>query len=319
MGQFDVNAAMVLVRIVEAGSFRAAAQRLGIAKTSVSRRVADLEKQLGAQLLRRTTRRLALTDAGAAFVERIAEAIPHLEAAEEAVSALQLEPRGRLRVTTSVPTGQLFLSPLIAEFLHAYPAVEVAVHLTDRNVDLVSERFDVAVRMGALPDSSLVAKSLGTYTYRLVASPDYLARRGRPKKPQDLAAHECLRFGKATSNARTSWSFGKGRRTTEVLVGGRLLSDDLHLLLEAANQGLGIARLPPSMVNDPIAKRTLVPILEDHALPPIPVHLVYVGGRNLPARLRAFLDFMQPRLSRCFADAEVLASPAAGRTARKAR
>jgi DNA-binding transcriptional LysR family regulator len=162
MGQFDLNAALVLVRVVQAGSFRAAGEALGMPKTTVSRKVSELEAQLGVQLLRRTTRKLSLTDAGLVFVDETEAAIARLEAAQEAITELQREPRGRLRVTTAVTIGELFLAPILAEFLEAFPAVEVQLQLTDRPVDLVAERFDVAIRAGHLPDSSLIARRIGS-------------------------------------------------------------------------------------------------------------------------------------------------------------
>jgi DNA-binding transcriptional LysR family regulator len=302
MGHFDLNAALVLVRVVQVGSFRCAARALGMPKTTVSRKVAELEEQLGVQLLQRTTRTLALTDAGAAFVEEAEGALARLEAAELAVTALQREPRGKLRVTTTIPLGETLLAPVVADFLAAYPALEVIVHLTDRHVDLVAERFDVAIRTGALPDSSLVARLIGSSAYRIVASPAYLARHGTPRRPSDLSGHACLRFTKAGTAVRTTWSFGKGKRATEVPVSGRLVSDDFVVLRTAAERGLGVARLPILVVQEALRAGTLVSLLESHAPPPTPVHILHVGGRHLPPRTRAFLDFVHPRLSRAFAD-----------------
>lgn len=296
MGQLDLNAARVLVRVVQAGSFRSAALTLGMPKTTVSRKVAELETQLGAQLLQRTTRTLALTDAGAAFVEAAEAAFARLEAAEAAVTALQRAPRGKLRVTTTVPIGERFLAPIVAAFLEAHPAIEVALHLTDRSVDLVAERFDVAIRAGALPDSSLVAKRIGLSAYRVVASPDYIARHGAPRRPSDLAAHACLRFARHGAPARTTWSFGKGSRAIEVPVSGRLVSDDFVALRVAAEQGLGIASMPASIAHEAIRAGRLVPLLDAYAPPPVPLHILHVGGKHVPPRIRAFLDYVEPRL-----------------------
>ena len=302
MGHLDLNATLVLVRVAQAGSFRSAARLLGMPKTSVSRKVAELEEQLGAQLLHRTTRKLSLTDAGRAFVEEAEAALAHLEAAEHAVSELQREPRGRLRVTTTVPLGQLFLGALIAEFLEAHPAVEVTLHLMDRSVDMVAERYDVAVRTGPLPDSSLVANLVGTSVYRLVAAPRYLERRGGLTKPADLAMHECLRFVKTGSAPRTTWSFGKTGRRIEVSVAGLFVADDFSVLREAAVLGLGIAWLPSPVVREAIRAKRLVSLLESYAPPGTPVHVVHLGGRHLPPRTRAFIDFVQARLTQAFAE-----------------
>ena len=298
MGQWDLNAAVVLVRVVQAGSFSLAARQLGMTKSSVSRKVAELEERLGAQLLHRTTRTLGLTDAGAAFMEQAESALASLEAAEQAVSELQRAPRGRLRVTTTVNAGRLFMAPLLTEFLGAYPDVEVSLHLTDRQVDLVTERFDVALRAGPLPDSSLVALRLGSLSFRLVASPGYLAAHGTPMKPADLATHNCLHFAKTGSATRGTWPLGKGKRVRDVPVSGRLVADDLVVLREAAMGSLGIARLPELLVHENLNRNQLVTVLDDYAPPAIPLHLMHVGGRHLPPRTRAFIDFMVPRITR---------------------
>ena len=308
MGQFDLNAALVLVRVVQAGSFRAAAQALGMPKTTVSRKVSELEAQLGVRLLQRTTRRLSLTDAGLAFAEEAEAAIARLEAAQEAVAELQREPRGRLRVTTAVPIGELLLAPVLAEFLQAFPAVDVLLQLTDRPVDLVAERFDVAIRAGELPDTSLIARRIGSSTYRVVASPDYLSRHGTPQRPADLSSHACLRFTRSGLEVRPSWAFGAGARRMEVPVGGRLVSDDFVVLRTAAEQGLGIARLPGLLVHDAIQAGRLLALLEDQAPPPNPLHLLHPGGGRLPARTRAFIDFVQPRLAQALAAGSTIGS-----------
>lgn len=298
MGHLDLNAALVLVRVVQAGSFRAAAMQLGMPKTSVSRKVAELEDHLGVQLLRRTTRTLALTDAGAAFVEQAEGAITQLEAAEQAVSEQQRDPSGRLRVTATVTVGQVLLAPLLAEFLLAYPAVQVALHLTDRQVDLVSERFDVAFRIGELADSSLVAQRVGSSRLRLFASPRYLHLHGIPATPADLAAHNCLLFTKTGVAVRTTWPLGKAKRVRDVNISGRLVADDWAVLREAAVHGLGIARLPEIHVREAVTKGALLSILDDYTLAEVPMHLVYFGGRHLPPRTRAFIEFIRPRLAR---------------------
>lgn len=303
MGHFDLNAVRVLVRVVQEGSFRSAARALGMPKTTVSRKVAELEEQLGVQLLQRTTRTLALTDAGSAFVEEAEGAIARLDAAEAAVTELQREPRGKLRVTTTIPLGETFLAPIVADFLGAYPGIEVMVHLTDRHVDLVAERFDIAIRTGALPDSSLVAKLIGSSAYRVVASHAYLARHGTPRRPSDLSAHACLRFTKSGTAVRTTWPFGKGKRATEVPVSGRLVSDDFVVLRRAAERGLGVARLPVVVVHEALRAGTLVSLFESDVPPPTPVHILHVGGRHVPSRTRAFIDFVHPRLVQAFADA----------------
>lgn len=225
-------------------------------------------------------------------------ALARLEAAEQAVSDQQREPRGRLRVTATVAIGQALLAPLVPKFLAAYPSVEVTMHLTDRRVDLVTDRFDVALRVGALDDSSLVAQRVGASRYGLFASPRYLEARGTPRTPAELAAHDCLLFARPGTTVRASWPFGTAKRLREVSVTGRLVADDWIVLREAAVRGLGIARLPTLHVREALRKGTLVSLLDDHALPEVPLHLVHFGSRHLPPRTRAFLDFMLPRLAR---------------------
>ena len=302
-GHFDLNAALVLVRVVQEGSFRGAARALDMPKTTVSRKIAELEGQLGVQLLQRTTRTLALTDAGAAFVEEAEGVIARLESAAAAVTELHAEPRGRVRVTTTIPLGEQFLAPIVADFLEAYPAVEVMVHLTDRTVDLVAERFDVAIRAGELPDSSLVGRLVGTSTYRIVASAAYLERHGTPTRPSDLTAHACLRFTKAGTAVRTTWPFRQGKRTVDVPVIGRLVSDDFAVLGAAAERGMGVARLPAAVAHAGLRAARLVSVLDAYAPTPTPLNMLHVGTQRLPSRTRAFLDFAYPRLVQAIAEA----------------
>lgn len=303
MAQLDLNAVMVLVRVVEAGSFRGAAARIGMPTSTVSRKVSELEASLGAQLLQRTTRKLALTDAGAAFVEQAEGAIATLEAAQRAVSDPQREPRGRLRVTATPQMGQRFLSPLVLDFLEAYPAVQVSLHLTDRHVDLLGERFDVALRAGPLLDSPLVAHRVTGGGARLVASPGYLAVRGTPQTPADLEGHDFLVYGSAGGQPRRVWTLGDGKQRREVAVSGRLVADDWQVLLQAAVRGLGIARVPEVLMRAELGRGELVSVLDAYAPEETPLNLVHLGGRYVTARTRAFIDFVRPRLARALLDA----------------
>ena len=199
-----------------------------------------------------------------------------------AVTELQRELRGRLRITTAVSIGELFLAPVLTQFLEAYPAVEVVLLLSDRLVDLVEERFDVAIRAGHLRDLSLIARRIGSASDRVVASPAYLARHGTPQRPSDLSSHACLRFSRSGMEVRSSWPFGAGGRSSEVPV-----SDDFVVLRTAAEQGLGIACLPGLLAHEAIQAGRLVPLLDDQAPPPTPLQLVLPGGGRLPARAAA--------------------------------
>lgn len=293
----DINAALVLVRVAQAESFRGAAKVLDMPKTSVSRKVAELEARLGVQLLRRTTRRIALTDAGVAYVDAAQSAIATLEAAEDAVSQHQRELQGRIRVTAPAPFGQGKLTELITEFLLAHPRVEVQLHMTYRPVDLLTERFDVALRYGNLPDSSLMAIALSTTQHVVVASPTYLAKAGTPQSPAELSAHDCLVFASENPSLRSTWTLLSGKRKTEVQVQGRFAADDLQALRTAALDGLGIARLPAQVVAADVASGALVAVLQGYTSVPTPLHLVHAGERFLPARTRTFIDFLVERLS----------------------
>ncbi len=297
MDHADLNAAVVLVRVAQAGSFRGAAKALGMPKTSVSRRVAELESRLGVQLLRRSTRHVALTDAGHTYVEAAQVALVSLEAAEDAVSRHQREPQGRVRISAPAPLGQSVVTSLLAEFLLLHPKVEVQLHLSYRPVDLLTERFDIALRYGALPDSSLVAIPIGSAEQRIVASPRYLENRREPKGPADLADHECLVFGGENPALRATWTLVSGRRKSNVQVRGRFATDDLLALHTAAVSGLGIARLPEPMIAGDLKNGVLVALLRAHTSVATPLNLVHAGGRFLPARTRALIDFLVSRMS----------------------
>lgn len=297
MDHLDMNAAIVFVRVAQAGSFRGASKSLGMPKTSVSRKVAELEARLGVQLLRRTTRQVALTDAGLAYVDAAQSAIAHLEAAEEAASRQQREPHGRVRVTAPSPLGHAALATHLAEFLRLHPKVEVQLHLTYRPVDLFSERFDIALRYGALPDSSLVAVPLGAAEQRIVASPAYLRAHEKPETLADLADHECLLFGVENPSLRATWTLVHGKRKTDVAVRGRFATDDLLALRAAVLAGLGLARLPTPLIAADLEGGALVSVLDGYTSVPTPLHLVHAGGRLLPARTRALIDFLVERMT----------------------
>lgn len=299
----DLNSVRVLVRLVEQGSFRGAAKALDMPKSTVSRKVAELEAHLGVQLVQRTTRTLSLTDAGATYVEQASAALAQLEAAELALAELQAAPRGRLRVTATTQMGQTLLAPLVVEFLRAYPDVEVSLHLTDRVVDLIADRLDVALRAGALPDSALVAHRVGESTVRVVGSPAYLQEHGVPGTLADLGAHSCLIATNATGVNRGTWRFGDGASAREVTVSGPFAVDDYRVLRQAAELGLGLARIPGLMVREALREGRLVSVLDAYAPPPTPLHLVHLGGRYVTPKTRAFLDFMRPRLAQLLSGA----------------
>ena len=282
------------VRVVEARTFTQAAERLGWSKSVVSRRIAELEDRLGVRLLNRSTRRLSLTEAGQAFYERCARILADVDETEAAVSSLHTEPRGLLRVNAPMTFGMLHLAPAISAFLDRFPDVEIDLVLNDRFVDLIDEGFDLALRIGDLADSSLVARRLAPCLRVLCASPDYLARCEEPATPAGLTDHDCLLY----SNIPNSdvWRLTDSGGTDHVVrVRSRLRVNNGDVLREAAAAGLGITLLPTFIVAEAIADRRLRPILCDYRPPPTVVHALYPHNRHLSTKVRAFVDFLAER------------------------
>lgn len=291
-GTTDLNPLLVFVHVVQAGSFSEAARRMNMPKSTVSRKVSELEERVGGRLVQRTTRKLGLTDAGRVLFERIAPAMSELEEAEQAVAGLHGAPRGLLRV--AVPLSVRILGPIVAEYLERYPEVEVEMVCSDRRVDLVEERFDVAVRAGALADSTLVARSLGTAKAMLVAAPSYCKRHGTPKAPAELGDHACIAFGGgATPHV---WILESAGKRVEVRVRPRLTVNDLEIVREAVLAGVGIAWLPQLVCADDLRKRRLRHLLVDWCLAEIPVHVLYPTRRHLSPKVVAFVDLVAKRI-----------------------
>ncbi len=291
----DLVSLALFARVVEAGSFTAAARALGLSKSAVSARVARLEDRLGARLLHRTTRRLSLSQAGAALYERAARMVAAANDAAELAEGASREPRGRLRISAPVTLAQMFLGPVLAEFLRAQPSVQIDLDASDRMVDLVAEGFDLAVRIANLRDSSLVARKLATDRLVVVGSPSYLARAGTPRSVADLAQHNCLRYAQVSGSAE--WGFRGFERVRQVVEGNLVVSDGT-VLREAAAAGLGLAVLPAFMVAAELASRRLVPVLEELPRREIGIFAVYPHRRNVPAKVRAFVDFLVARFAR---------------------
>lgn len=286
---------LAFIKVVDARSFTAAAARLGLSKSVVSRRLAELEDRLGARLLNRTTRKLSLTEVGQAFYERCTRIIADLEEAERAVGDLHGAPRGRLRLNAPVSFGRLHLAPAIVAFAESYPAIEIDVDLNDRYVDLLEDGYDMAVRIGRLRDSSLVARKLAPCRRAVVASPAYLERFGVPETPEDLTRHNCLLY----TNAPTAeqWQFGDGDNLRSVKVGGSMRANNGDLTCAAAVAGLGVAILPTFLCGAALATGDLVRLdLPLHA-PDTAVYAVYPQNRHLSSKVRAFVDFLAARFS----------------------
>ena len=287
----------VFVRVVERASFTMAADDLGLSRAVVSKYISRLEKRLGSRLLHRTTRRLSLTEAGAALFEASRGAIERIEEAEAALAQLQSQPRGRLRVSAPMSFGILHLGPAMAEFARAYPAVTLDMRLDDRYVNLVEEGFDVAVRIGALSDSSLVARKLAATRAVVCASPHYLARQGEPESPEDLAAHDCLLYSYLSTANVWRFSAPDGREIPVAVTGSFRINNGI-VLAEAAVAGHGIVMAPTFYVGPLIRDKRLKQILARYRLPDLPIHAVYPQRTHVPPKVRVFIDFLAQRFGK---------------------
>lgn len=279
------------VRVVEAGSLTGAARRLEVAKSAVSRRLAELEGRLGVQLLRRTTRTLHLTDAGHAFYQRCVRILADVDEAELAVSDVHGRLAGQLRVAAPLSFGIAHLQPAVEAFLAEHPDVRFDLDLDDRQVDLMAENFDLGIRIAPLADSSLVARRLATVEHVVCASPDYLARHGTPATPAELAEHDCLTYANAPESDAWHCTDAQGREQ-RIPVRSRLRANNGDLLREAAVAGLGVVFQPRFIVHRALAEGELVPVLTDCDWSRVDAWALYPQTRHLSARVRAFVDFL---------------------------
>ncbi|XXF80669.1 LysR family transcriptional regulator [Myxococcaceae bacterium GXIMD 01537] len=300
----------VFAEVVKAGGITAAATRLGLRKSTVSRRLAALEERLGTRLLERNTRRLRLTEAGREYHAHCVRLVTEARAVNRALSESRGTPHGTLRVATVSLLGEL-LTPLIADFLLRHPQVRVEVSLAQAHVDLVAEEYDVALRTGPLVDSSLMARRLGLMRTGYFASPAYLARRGTPRTPDDLPTHECVLV--AEPGSEEIWFFTGPRGARTVPVSGRLQVPSVRAGLAAARAGLGLVRLPTVLAADDLRAGLLLPVLEAASPPGLPVHAVYPSSRQLPSKVRAFLDALSQRGASLPWEAETPPTPRRGR------
>ena len=283
----------ILIAAVDAGSLSAAARDLGTPLATVSRRVADLEDRLGTRLLLRSARGLMLTEAGTAYVAACRRILEQVAEAERAATGEFIAPKGLLTLTSPIVFGRLHLLPVIASFLRAYPQVDVRLEQSDRLVSLQEEQIDAAIRIGRLPDSSLRARRLGDVRWVVCASPDYLAARGRPERPGDLAHHDCITFENLMSADR--WRFGDGRGERQIRIRSRMIVNTAEAAIDAAAAGLGVARVLSYQVAEAVAAGRLEIVLETDEPEPWPVNILY-GSGLVPQKLRAFIDFAAPRL-----------------------
>ncbi len=286
----------VFVRAVREGSFSGAARALEITPSAVSKQIGRLEDRLSVRLFNRTTRRLSLTEEGAAFYERASRILADLEDAAEAVTSLKAVPRGRLRVTLPTAFGILHLLPALPDYMARHPEVILEIDLNDRFVNMVEEGFDLALRIGELEDSSLIGRRLAANRRVMAAAPGYLERCGTPQKAGDLSLHNCLVYTYRAQ--RHDWHLVDDQgEDCIVTVGGNLETNNPMMLRAAALSGLGIVLLPLWIIGPDIKAGRLVQLLPDYHWPDSAIHAVYPPGRHLSARVRSFADFLVERFS----------------------
>ncbi len=290
----------VLVAVVSGGGFAAAAERLGVAKSAVSRRIRDLEDRLGVRLFNRTTRRIQLTEIGRELHDRAVELLAGLDEAEEAASNASGELKGRIRIAAPVSFTTHCLAPAIGQFLQRHPAVTLSIDTDDRMVDLVRDGFDLAIRIADLPDSSLVARRLVTIRHACVASPALLERFGTPQEPEDLS-----HFPGVVYSNREETSYWRFADNVVPTVTSRLDFANGEAVREAAIAGLGVAMLPTFIVHDAVRRGALSIVLARHMRPPIALHALHPSMRNQTARARAFIDYLVDAFGEPFWDREL--------------
>ncbi len=304
----DLNDIAVFARVVEAGSFTAAARLLGIPKTTVSRRVAALEQEVGVRLLQRTTRSLSVTDAGRLYYEQSSQALRTIEDANQRLAQARIEPVGTLRVSAPVGLGGGFLVSAVSDFLTAHPGARVEMHLSDEKLNLIEMGIDLAFRTGNLEDSTLVARKLGATHRILCASPLYLANHEAPKVPADLACHDCVIAGPSATGAR--WVLDGPRGQETVTVSGRFAANEMQAVLASALAGHGVAQLPACSVASELGDGRLRRVLPDYTTPIGGLYAVYPSSRHLSPLVTAFIDCAARHLSKPKAPEPDAAAPA---------
>ncbi|MGY0219286.1 LysR substrate-binding domain-containing protein [Endozoicomonadaceae bacterium StTr2] len=286
----NFSAIPVFVSVVESGSFSAAASLLGITKSAVSKRISQLEHQLGVRLLNRSTRSLTLTEAGKAYFDYARQAFQLAEEGKEAIQQLRQAPAGRLRVNVPMSFGRLHIAPLIKRFLEQYPDIDLQLTMDDRMVDFVEDRIDIGIRIGNLPDSTLIAQRLSPCRSVLCASPDYIQQHGEPLSPADLKNHNCLYYSYFRGGAE--WTFFHNRSPVRVMPRGNYQVNNSEALQQALLDGLGIAQMPTFIVGPDLMQGKLVSLLTDYPLPEHAIYILYPDRQHLPLKVRAFRDFM---------------------------
>jgi len=286
----------LFVKVVEEGSFSAAARRLDLTPSAVSKQIGRLEDRLAVRLLQRTTRRLNLTEEGKVFYERCVVILAEIEEVEQSVISTQGMPRGTLRINAPVALGRLQLAPLLAEFMQRFPQVNIELQLTDRTVNLLEEGIDVLIRVGEVDDSSYIARRLAQARRFICASPSYVARHGLPQTPADLKNHNCLRLNVPTR--LNDWEFTDAKGHQQIIsVTGDFATNVTDMMYAAALAGIGLARLSTIIVGADIRAGRLLPVLTDYATDSTSMYAIYPHRRHLSPKVRAFVDFLVEKLS----------------------
>lgn len=285
--------ALIFTRVVECHSFTSAALTLNMQKSTVSRRIAQLEERLGVRLLNRTTRKLRLTEVGQAYYERCRQIMQEFAEAEQAIMQLQSEPTGLLRVSSPIEFGQLFLGRVVGEFMCRYPAIQVEVELTTRTIDPVEEGIDVVIHRGRLQDSSLVARPMMTSPRQLFASPDYIAQHGMPKRPEELAQHRCIN---TLMDGGRKWHFNEPNVSVQITP--VLTANNITFAREVAIAGAGIINVPAFIAEPYVEQGQLCRVLEQVVLPSTELYALYPSRRFQAMKVKAFIDFMIESLER---------------------
>jgi len=289
----DLERMAIFARVVETKSFSAAARRLGLSKSLVSKHVSQLEKSVGARLLNRTTRNMSLTEAGAVFYDHCARIVEELEEAKLAVGRLHSEPRGVLKLSASVAFGTLHIAPALPEFLARHPEVSIDMVITDRFVDMAEEGYDLAIRIAKDPGQNLVARRLAGVNRRMCATPEYFARRGVPRVPEDLLQHNCLTY--THFNPQDPWRLQGPAGEISVPASGNLRLNDDEALAQAVLGGLGVGLLPTFIIGQELQSGRLQAVLSEYVALERQIYSVYLPNRHLSAKVRAFIDFLLAR------------------------
>ena len=289
------SALPIFVTVVECGSFSLASQKLGLSKSAVSKRITLLEQSLGIQLLHRTTRSLSLTEAGARYFDYVRPAVKLAEEGLDAISELQQAPQGNLHIAVPMVFGRLHIAPLIPEFLRRYPKIQLQMQMDDKTTDLIAAGFDLAIRIGELPDSSLIARKIAPCLSVICASPEYIARHSAPQTPQQLSQHNCLFYSYFRDGVE--WTFLNPQGSTRIQPNGNYQVNNSDAIHQATLDGLGIANLPRFMVEADLHAGRLQALLADHPLPEHGIYAVYPQRKYLPTKVSVLIEFLMEQLA----------------------